>query len=104
MSVLAISALVIDTSKNVLKDILNRVLCIYYLMKFQKDKAENIWALIDSNNEVNVMISAYAKKLGLNMQKTDVGIHKIDSLLLKTFGIVIAGFQVIDKLGKAQFF
>ena len=50
------------------------------------------------------MALAYAKQLGLEVQKTDVGAQKIDNSLLQTFGMVIAGFQVEDKLGRARFF
>ena len=50
------------------------------------------------------MTLAYAKQLGFQVRKTDVGAQKIDGLLLRTFGMVIAGFQVEDKLGKARFF
>ena len=50
------------------------------------------------------MTLAYASKLGLQVQKTDVRTQKIDNLLLETFGMVIANFQVLDKLGKACFF
>ena len=50
------------------------------------------------------MTPPYAKQLGFQVQKTDVTAQKIDSLLLWTFEIVIAGFQVKDKLGRIQFF
>ena len=50
------------------------------------------------------MTSAYAKKLDLRAQKTDVAAQKIDKSSLDMFGMVIANFQVIDKLGRAQFF
>lgn len=50
------------------------------------------------------MVSAYAKKLGLRIQKMDVGAQKINRYALKTYEMVIAGFQVGDKLGKARFF
>ena len=50
------------------------------------------------------MTPAYAKKLGLRTRRTDVGAQKIDGSSLDTFGMVIAGFQVIDKLGRARFF
>ena len=83
--------------------ILDRVLCIHYRVQFCKDK-ETIRALIDSGSELNAMTPAYTKKLGLQTQKTDVGAQKIDGSSLDTFGIVIAGFQVIDKLGRARFF
>ena len=50
------------------------------------------------------MTSSYASKLGLRVRKTNVEAQKIDSSLLQTFGKVIAGFQVEDKLGRARFF
>ena len=50
------------------------------------------------------MTPAYAKQLGLWTQKTDIGAQKIDGSLLATYGIVIAAFQVINKLGRARFF
>ena len=43
------------------------------------------------------MTPAYAKKLGLRTQKTDVGAPKIDGSSLDIFEMVIAGFQVLDK-------
>ena len=43
------------------------------------------------------MTLSYIKRLGYWTQK-------IDKSLLKTFKMVIAGFQVLDKLGKVQFF
>ena len=50
------------------------------------------------------MTPAYAKQLGLQVWKTAVGAQKIDGSSLRTFVMVIAGFQVEDKLGKARFF
>ena len=50
------------------------------------------------------MASAYVKKLGLQVRKTDFGAQKIDGSTLETYGIVIAGFQVQDKFEKARFF
>ena len=50
------------------------------------------------------MTPTYAKQLGFQVQKIDVKARKIDSSLLWTFEMVIAGFQVEDKLGRAQFF
>ena len=83
--------------------ILGQVPYIHYPVQFQKDK-EVIKALIDSSNKVNAMTPAYAKQLGLQIRKTGVGAQKIDGLLLWTFGKVIAGFQVEDKLGRVRFF
>ena len=84
--------------------ILDRVLCIHYPVQFRKDKRATIRALIDSCSKVNAMTPAYAKQLGLQVRKTDVEAQKIDGSSLRTFGMVIAGFQVEDKLGKARFF
>ena len=50
------------------------------------------------------MTPAYTKQLGLWTRKTDVKAQKIDGSLLATYGMVIAAFQVKDKLGRARFF
>ena len=71
--------------------ILDQVPCIHYRVQFCKDK-ETIRALINFGSEVNAITPAYAKKLGLRTQRTDVGAQKIDGSSLNTFGIVIAGF------------
>ena len=63
-----------------------------------------VQALIDSKSEINTMAPAYAKKLGFRERKTDVKAQKIDGSTLKTYGIVIVGFQVQDKFGKTRFF
>lgn len=60
--------------------------------------------LIISDNKFNVMTPAYGKQLTLEIWQTNVGAYKIDSLFLETFRMIIAGFQVIDKLNRAQFF
>ena len=80
---------------------LDRVLYLYYLVQFRKNKRAIIWALINFGSEINTITLAYAKKLGLRTWKTDVGAQKIDGSSLDTLGMVIAGFQVIDKLGRA---
>ena len=50
------------------------------------------------------MTPAYVKQPSLQVRKTDVKTQKIDGLLLRTFEMVIAGFQEEDKLSKAWFF
>ena len=104
VSVLTISALVIEANKKAQKVIFDQMFYIHYLVQFWKDKRATIWVLINSNSEVNTMTPAYAKQLGLQIQKSDVGAQKIYGLLLKTFGKVIVGFQVGDKLGRIRFF
>ena len=60
--------------------------------------------MIDSSSKFNAISPAYAKKLGLQIRKTDVSAQKIDGSTLSTFEIVIVVFQVQDKLGRARFF
>ena len=91
-------------SKEAQEVILNRLPCIYYLVQFRKDKGATIQALINLDSKVNMMTLAYAKQLGLLVWKIDIGAQKIDSSSLWTFGIVIANFQIEDKLGRARFF
>ena len=42
--------------------------------------------------------------MGLKVRKTDIRAQKIDGSTFGTFGIVLADFQVENKLGKARFF
>ena len=100
----ATSASVTEASKEAQEVILDRVPCIHYPVQFRKDKGATIRALIDLGSKVNTITPAYAKQLGLQVQKTDVGAQKIDGSSLRTFGMIIAGFQVEDKLGRARFF
>ena len=97
MSVLATSVLVTDGGKEVVV----RVPCIYYPVQFQE---KQVRALLDSGSKVNAMSPVYAKRLGLKTWKTNVRAQKIDDSTLKTFGIVIADFQVEDKGGRPRFF
>lgn len=50
------------------------------------------------------MIPVYVAKLSLTLRNTNVNTQKIDSLSLKTYGMAIAGFLVIDKFGQIRFF
>ena len=45
-----------------------------------------------------------ARKLGLQIWKTNVGAQKIDGSALETFGMVITSFQVENKGGRPKFF
>lgn len=60
--------------------------------------------MIDSGSEVNAMTPAVAAKLGLSTRPTGIGAQKIDGSALKTYGMVIAGFSIQDKLGRIRFF
>ena len=78
-----------------------RVPCIHYPVRFQE---EQVRALLNSGSEVNAMNPDYAWKLGLKIQKTNIGAQKIDGSALETFGMVIADFQVEDKASRPRFF
>ena len=50
------------------------------------------------------MTLVYASRLGFQNRDINVKAQKIDSSTLQTFGMVLASFQVENKLKKAQFF
>ena len=50
------------------------------------------------------MTPAYAAYLSLKVRVTNVSAQKIDRSSLATYGMVIAAFQVVDKLGHSWFF
>ena len=52
--------------------------------------------IFDSGYEVNAIYPAFAKKLGLIMQSTNVGTQKIYGIILETYGIGVAAFSMID--------
>ena len=81
--------------------ILDWVPCIYYPLRFYKDKKNKAWALIDFGSKVNAMTPAYVSKLGLRVRQTNFGAQKVNGSILKTFEMVLASFQVEDKLGRA---
>ena len=56
--------------------------------------------MINSGSEVNAIILVYAAMLDLKVCFTVVEAQRIESYLFKTFGMVIANFQIKDKLGK----
>ena len=81
--------------------VLDRVLYICYPIQFRKDKGEDVLALLDSGSEVNAITPAHAAHLGLKVRVTNLGAQKIDRSSLATYGIVIAVFQVVNKLGRS---
>ena len=91
-------------TQKALKVILDHVPYTCYLMQFRSDKRSIIQALINLCRKTNAITLAYAKQLGFRTQKTDVGAQKIADLSLKTFEMIIARIQVINKLCIAHFF
>lgn len=60
--------------------------------------------MIDLGSKINVITSGYASKLGLKICHTNIKVQKIDGLIFKTFEMILASFQVENKLKKACFF
>ena len=84
--------------------VLDKIPCICYSVQFRKDKGKDVLALLDSRSKVNAITSAYAAHSGLKVRVTDIGVQKIDGSSLATYSIVIAAFQVVDKLCRFRFF
>ena len=84
--------------------VLDNVSCICYSVQFRKDKGKDILALLDCGSEINAMTSAYTVYLSLKVTMTNVGAQKIDRSSLVTYSMVIATFQVVDKLDRFWFF
>ena len=84
--------------------VLNKISRICYLVQFRKYKDKDVLALLDSGSEVNAMAAAYLAHLGLKVRMTDVGAQKIDGSSLATYGMIIAAFQIVNKLGHSWFF
>ena len=88
------------TDKKTEEEALEQVPYIWYLVTF-KDQTK---ALLDFENKVNVMNSAFTSQLGLKIQKTNVGAQKIDGTTLETYRMVVSNFFVSNKNGRERFF
>lgn len=62
-------------------NILQYVSYILYPIQSQRDQAEEVKALIDSNSEINIITPVFAVRLGLSIHLTDIVAQKIDSPL-----------------------
>ena len=84
--------------------VLDWVSCICYQVQFQKHKKKNVLALLNFESEINIMTPAHAAQLDFKMQKTDLDTQKIYRSSLETYGMVIAIFQILDKLNCSRIF
>ena len=101
VSVWAIFMLMIDARKKVLE----HVSYIHYPVQCKNDINKiQVQALIDLKSEVNTIYLFFAKQLGLPIRQTDVGVQKINGIILDTYGIVVAAFSVVDKANPVRFF
>ena len=76
---------------------------IYYPLLFRKHIV-GVRVLINSDSEFNAMTPVYVSKLGFKIYFIDVKAQKIDGSTLKIFGLVLASFQMDDKLERVRFF
>lgn len=81
--------------------VLKRVSYIYYLLYFCKAKKNKMRTLINLSSKVNSITPRYNSKLGLKVCLTNVEAQKIDGSSFDIFEIVLASFQVKDKLDQA---
>ena len=99
-----VSVLVTFTSITGLRtEALEHISYIYYQVSFKKDTTK-VQGFIDSRSEIITIAPAYAKKLGLRVWIINIAAPKINESTLETYGMVIVGFQVYNKFGKARFF
>ena len=81
---------------------LERVTCIQYLIAFPGGVTQDgsalglVSALLNLGSEINAMHLAFAERLGLVVQTTNVGAQKIDGTTFDTYGMVVAVFSVTD--------
>ena len=86
------------------EEALKRVSCIYYLIQIKNINVTQVQALINLGSEVNVIHLSFAKQLGFFNRPTDVGIQKVDNIMLDTYRILVAAFSVMDKSNQVRFF
>ena len=60
--------------------------------------------LLDSDSKINAIHPAFAERLGLVVQTTNVGAQKINGTTLETYGMVVAAFSVTDQANRVRFF
>ena len=60
--------------------------------------------MLDNNSKVNNINLNLAQKLSLYIWNTNIGAQKIDGSTFEIFEIVIADFQVRNKINRPRFF
>lgn len=86
------------------KMVLAKLPYIYYLLRFWKNNQNKMRASIDFGSKLNKITPIYVLKLGLWVCQTYIGTQKIDGSTFKIFEIILASFQLENKLKMAKFF
>lgn len=63
-----------------------------------------IQAPINFDSKINIIILVYIAKLRLKIRFTKINVQKINNFILKMFKIILANFQVENKIRKARYF
>ena len=82
---------------------LARVLSIWYPITLRK-KSVSMSALFDSGSKVNAIYPTFVWELGLPIRPTNIGVQKIDGIMLDIYGMVVIAFSVTDKANRVKFF
>lgn len=82
------------------KEKLKWIPCIQYFGIF-KDETK---ALLYLKSVINILSQVFAFQFGLKIRKTTNKTQKIDSTTLKTYGIRVSIFLILDKDGRQKFF
>ena len=101
--ILVLATFVPMTNNSIEEIMLEKVFYIYYFVWFQENN-EQIKILLNNNSKINTMSPGYIKKLGLKIWKINIVAQKIDDSTFNSFGIVIAKFEMEDKIGRLRFF
>lgn len=97
------SVLVIKTIIKAIFIVSKLQLFLYILYPTHFGLSIYIEALIDSNIEINIIQSSFAKNLDFHIYIINVSTQKINSSKLKTFEIVITSFLIDNKDRKSHF-
>ena len=60
--------------------------------------------MFNSSNKVNAINLNYPQKLGLKILKTNIEAQKMNSSTLEVFEMMIADFQIKNKIDQSKFF
>lgn len=76
-----------------------RVLYIHYLLRFKKN-ASYVQILLYLSNEINVITLIYPSQIDIWVYSNEIRAQNIDASTLQTLKIILASFQVRNKLEK----
>ena len=79
---------------------LTEVTCIQYAINFRK---KFVLALFNLCSEVNALCPIFAKELDLLIRSTNIGVPKIDGIMLDNYKMVVAAFSMTDKINRVRF-